>query len=258
MEFDEGLAPSAGTDLTIGHDSMTGQGPAVGHPPGQDTLVDGRTDPGHDPCAPARGAFAVVPAVHRRPWQADAAERDVMDREAQMSGGHDPTVAARTDVARAWTSAYHAGMAPQRSNEEIVDAYLRAMVDDDEPAMGALRHRDWVADYPQSGERIRGHADERAIAANYPGGLPAIAPDQVVGSEDRWVVSPSFTYERIVGSGDAWFIRGTARYPDGSTWHVASIYRLRDGLIAHEITYWAEPFAAPAWRAEWVEPIPPE
>ena len=71
-----------------------------------------------------------------------------------------------------------------------------------------------------------------------------------------WVVSPSFTYERIVGSGDAWFIRGKARYPDGSTWHVASIYLLRDGLILKEITYWAEPFESPAWRAEWVERIP--
>lgn len=147
---------------------------------------------------------------------------------------------------------------PQRSNEEIVDAYLSALVADDAAAMGALRHRDWIVDYPQSGERIRGHANERAIADNYPGGLPEIAPGQVVGSEDQWVVSPSFTYERIVGSGDAWFVRGKALYPDGSTWHVASIYRLRDGLILHEITYWAEPFESPAWRAEWVESIPPD
>jgi hypothetical protein len=144
---------------------------------------------------------------------------------------------------------------PQRSNEESVNAYLRALMDDDAQAMGALRHPDWVVDYPQSGERIRGHANERAIADNYPGGLPELAPDQVVGSEDRWVVSPSFTYERIVGSGDVWFIHGKARYPDGSTWYTASIYRLRDGLILHETTYWGEPFEPPAWRAQWVEAI---
>jgi SnoaL-like domain len=145
-----------------------------------------------------------------------------------------------------------------RSNEEIVNAYLRALVANDEPAMAAVRDPDWIIEYPQSGERIRGHANERAIADNYPGGLPELAPDQVVGSEDRWVVSPSFTYERIVGSGDVWFVRGKAHYPDGSTWYVASIYRLRDGLIINETTYWAEPFESPAWRAEWVERIRPD
>jgi hypothetical protein len=144
----------------------------------------------------------------------------------------------------------------QRSNEEVVNAYLRALMDNDGVAMGALRHRDWMVDYPQSGERIRGHASDRAVADNYPGGVPDIAPQGVVGSEDRWVVSPSFTYERIVGSGDTWFVHGKALYADGSTWYVASIYHLRDGLIHHEITYWAQPFDAPDWRAQWVEAIP--
>ena len=46
-------------------------------------------------------------------------------------------------------------------------------------------------------------------------------------------------------------------YPDGSTWYLASVYHLVDALIHHEITYWAEPFESPAWRAQWVERIPP-
>jgi hypothetical protein len=145
----------------------------------------------------------------------------------------------------------------QRSNEEVVNAYFRAMIDNDEPTMGALRDPKWTCDYPQSGERIRGHANERAIADNYPGGLPDIAPQSILGSEDRWVVSPSFTYERIVGSGDTWFAYGQVRYPNGSTWYVATIVHLRDGLIHREITFWAEPFESPAWRAQWVEPIAP-
>jgi len=144
----------------------------------------------------------------------------------------------------------------QRSNEDIVNAYLRSLNDRDEPAIGALRHPQWTSDYPQSGERIRGHANERAIADNYPGGLPAVETGSVVGTEDRWVVSPSFTYERIVGSGDTWFAHGKALYPDGSTWYVANIFHLREGLIYREITFWALPFEPPAWRAEWVEPIP--
>ena len=145
-------------------------------------------------CAMARSSGnrpAVVPAVDRGTGQTDAAERDVMDGEAHMSRGHDPTITARRSgttgrrrMSRArLTDAYHARMG-QRSNEEIVNAYLRAYIEDDEPAMHALRHPDWMVDYPQSGERIRGHANERAIAANYPGGLPGIATDQVIGNED--------------------------------------------------------------------------
>ena len=144
------------------------------------------------------------------------------------------------------------------SNEEVINAYMRAMTDNDEPAMGRLRDPEWRVDYPQSGERIRGHANERAIADNYPGGLPDIDTARVVGSEDHWVVTPSFTFERVAGSGDAWWVEGKARYPDGSMWHLVSMYRLRDGRIHHEITYWAEPFEAPAWRAGWVEPIEPD
>jgi hypothetical protein len=144
------------------------------------------------------------------------------------------------------------------SNEEIIHAYLRAITDNDEPAMGRLRDPAWWVDYPQSGERIRGHANERAIADNYPGGLPDIDTARVVGSEDRWVVTPSFTFERVAGSGDTWWGEGKARYPNGSTWHIVSMYQLRDGRIYREITYWAEPFEAPAWRAGWVEPIEPD
>jgi hypothetical protein len=33
------------------------------------------------------------------------------------------------------------------------------------------------------------------------------------------------------------------------------IFEFRDGLIARETRYYPEPFEAPAWRAEWVEPI---
>jgi hypothetical protein len=146
----------------------------------------------------------------------------------------------------------------QRTNEEVIHAYIRALTDNDAEALASLRDPDWFLDYPQSGERIRGHANERAIADNYPGGIPEVDPGRIVGSEDRWVVTPSFTFERVVGSGETWWGEGRARYPDGSLWHTVSMYRLRDGRIAREITYWALPFEAPAWRAGWVEPIEPD
>jgi ketosteroid isomerase-like protein len=141
------------------------------------------------------------------------------------------------------------------SNEEIVRAYLDALIADDGEAMARLRDPAWTVEYPQSGERIRGHANDRLIAANYPGGLPDIDPRRVIGSEDTWVVTPSFTFERIAGSGDTWWVEGRARYPGGSTWYLASLYELRGGRIRREVTYWAEPFDPPAWRAAWVEPL---
>ena len=35
----------------------------------------------------------------------------------------------------------------------------------------------------------------------------------------------------------------------------APLLELRDGKIWRETTYWAEPFDAPAWRRQWVEPL---
>jgi hypothetical protein len=147
----------------------------------------------------------------------------------------------------------------ERSNEEVVYAYLEALSarDHDWDRIGRCRHADWVLEYPQSGERIRGHANDVAIHDRYPGGLPELDPKRVIGSEDRWVVTPSLTVNRIVGSGEAWFSEGIFHYPDGSTWHVAAIYQLRDGKVLRETVYWAPPFDPPAWRAQWVEPIKP-
>jgi len=146
----------------------------------------------------------------------------------------------------------------ERTNEEVIRAYLRAIVDNDGAALASMRDADWTLDYPQSGERIRGHVNDRAIADHYPGGVPEVDPGRLAGSEDRWVVTPSFTYQRVAGSGDTWWGEGKARYSDGSTWHVITMYRLRGGRVLREITYWALPFEPPAWRAAWVEPITPD
>ena len=147
---------------------------------------------------------------------------------------------------------------PERTNEEVVRAYIQAVVVNDGDALARLRDPAWVLDYPQSGERIRGHANDRGVADHYPGGLPEVDPGRIVGTEDRWVVTPSFTYVRVAGSGDTWWAEGIARYPDGLTWNMVTMYRLHDGRIIREVTYWAQPFEAPAWRAEWVEPIKPD
>jgi hypothetical protein len=41
----------------------------------------------------------------------------------------------------------------------------------------------------------------------------------------------------------------------GRIYHMVNILEFRDGKISRETRYYADPFEAPAWRAQWVEPI---
>jgi len=34
-----------------------------------------------------------------------------------------------------------------------------------------------------------------------------------------------------------------------------SFYEIRDGRIYREVDYWPEPYPAPEWRKQWVEPM---
>jgi hypothetical protein len=139
------------------------------------------------------------------------------------------------------------------SNEEVVRRYSEACVQGDLDVQVRLRHADWVAEWPQSGERVLGSAAFRAIHEHYPGGAPRSELVRVVGAEDRWTVTPSNTIIRVAGSGDFWWSEWSMRYPDGREWLSVSLLELRDGLVYRETVYWAEPFEAPSWRAEWVE-----
>ena len=143
-----------------------------------------------------------------------------------------------------------------RSNEDVVNDYLDAHVHHDFTRLASLRAADWFEDWPQSGERVRGHANDEAIMRNWPGGLPESLEVRVHGSEDRYVLTPAWTYQRIVGAGELWFTDGTGRYPDGSTWHVAGIFQVRDGQVHEETWYFGPKLEAPDWRSPWVERMP--
>ena len=58
---------------------------------------------------------------------------------------------------------------------------------------------------------------------------------------------------RIVGSGDVWVMEAKSDYGGGDTYLVADIFEFRDGKIAKETRYYAQPFEAPEWRARWTE-----
>ena len=140
------------------------------------------------------------------------------------------------------------------TNAEVVRRYLAAQVDHDYETQGALRHADWTALWPQSGETVRGDVNMRAILEHYPGGAPTLAREgKLVGSEDRWAVSPLGGAYRVAGEGEKWWGDWQITYPDGKTWRVIMLIELREGRIYRETSFWAEPFAPAAWRAQWVE-----
>lgn len=92
---------------------------------------------------------------------------------------------------------------------------------------------------PQSGERIRGRDNMRAMQEAYP--PPPTKP----------------SLRRVVGTGDVWVVEGTADW-SGRIYHVTNIVEFRDGKIIRETRYYADPFEAPAWRAQWVEQMEPD
>jgi hypothetical protein len=138
------------------------------------------------------------------------------------------------------------------TNLEILEAYSNALPDDLD-ALDALRHPDFVEEWPQSGETIRSKANMRSIQEHYPGTPSQGSTLRVVGSEDRWVVSPSYTVLRIEGTGDVYTCLWRAKYPDDSWWHIVSIIELKDKKVWRACTIFAQDFEAPAWRAGWVE-----
>jgi hypothetical protein len=96
-----------------------------------------------------------------------------------------------------------------------------------------LRHPDFVMEMPQSGERIVGRENMRKMQENYPG-------------------PPSIELRRVVGSGDVWAIEMRSDY-DGRVYYVVMLVEFSEGKIVRETRYYADPFDAPEWRADWVE-----
>jgi len=139
------------------------------------------------------------------------------------------------------------------TNEAIVESYAVACGMNDIPALTRVRHPDWSVVWPQSGERVVSHESWVAIAEQYPGGRPTVELSRLVGSEDRWVVTPGNTVLKVAGSGDFWWGEWMMTYPDGQTYHVVDLIELRDGMIHRETVYWAPPFEAPDWRRQYVE-----
>ena len=139
-------------------------------------------------------------------------------------------------------------------NRASLEKFFQALNDQDWDAMAKLLDHEYVWEMPQSGERVRGLENNQAMNQNYPG-LPTVEDRRITGSEDKWVITPTWTILKITGTGDDYTSEGLARYPDGSEWHAVDIIRFREGKIVHHKSYFAAPIEAPEWRSRWVESI---
>ncbi len=122
----------------------------------------------------------------------------------------------------------------EQENRDTLERYLQAFGRGDLDTIDDLLHDDYVDEYPQSGERIRGKHNSRVVAENYPGGLPTMIDYSVEVSGDLGVGEMIFEY-------------------DGNRLHICEIVGLQGGKIKRTRAYFGEPFEAPEWRAQWVE-----
>jgi ketosteroid isomerase-like protein len=96
-----------------------------------------------------------------------------------------------------------------------------------------IYHEDAVLEYPQSGERTRGRSNIQNQRASQPN-------------------KKRFTVQRMIGNGDLWVTEFVLTY-DGKPSYTVSIMEFRGDKVARETQYFADPFEAPASRAQWVE-----
>ena len=145
------------------------------------------------------------------------------------------------------------------SGRAVIERFVRAVQDQDFDAQAAILADDFIDEMPQSGERIRGRQNWISIARDYPGGVGAVerSGDRIVGAEDQWVLTPTFSVLRIEGSGDVYTYVAKIQYPDGQTWQLLAIVEVRGAKIGKTTTWYAAPFEAPEWRAPFVERFPP-
>jgi ketosteroid isomerase-like protein len=118
----------------------------------------------------------------------------------------------------------------------VARRFWQLMASNDFDSVGAVLADDFVLDWPQSRERIRGRAHFAAVNREYP-------------AHGLW----RFTVRSLFGgAGEA---VSEVEITDGVQHARAlSFFRVEGGLITRMREFWPEDYAAPENRAQWVEP----
>ena len=120
---------------------------------------------------------------------------------------------------------------------EVVRQFWQLMASNDFRSVGAVLAEEFVLEWPQSNERIRGKERFARMNTEYP-------------SNGRW----SFTVNRLVG-GESEAV-SEVEVTDGVQHGKAiSFFTVVNGKITRLVEYWPEPYAAAENRKHLVEPI---
>ena len=122
----------------------------------------------------------------------------------------------------------------EQQNRDILEHYHQVFFEhQDIDSIADVVHDDYLEEFPQSGERIRGKENVRKVYESYPA-LPSLI---------------DYSYEV---SGDLAVIEMTLEYY-GNRMNVCEIVDFEDGKMKRLRGYFTEPFEAPEWRAHRVE-----
>lgn len=124
---------------------------------------------------------------------------------------------------------------PRPTATEVVREFWRLMGTNDFHAVAAVLADEFVLEWPQSKERIRGA--ERFAQMNHE-----------YQAHGRW----KFTIHRIV-AGDAEAVSDVTVSDGVQTARAISFFTLAQGKVIRLVEFWPEPYAAPANRAHLVE-----
>jgi ketosteroid isomerase-like protein len=123
----------------------------------------------------------------------------------------------------------------EQDGRQVAEKLWKALQAGDWDTAAGYLHDDFVQEWPQSGERIVGRDNAIAIERSFPGGLPTMR------------------FRRTLAGGDLAVLEVELTYADGDRYFGVSVIELRDGKVVKETDYYAQPFQAPEWRAQWVE-----
>ncbi len=120
---------------------------------------------------------------------------------------------------------------------DIVREFWRLMQSNDFRAVGSLLSDDYILEWPQSNERIRGRDNFAAVNEQYP-------------AHGRW----HFTVNRIIGNNIE--AVSDVSVTDGVVAaRVITFSTLKSGKISRQIEFWPEEYEAPENRKHLVEAI---
>jgi ketosteroid isomerase-like protein len=118
---------------------------------------------------------------------------------------------------------------------DVVREFWRLMATNDFRAVGAVLADDYVLEWPQSKERIRGRDRFARMNSEYP-------------AHGRWV----FTINRLFGNGVE--VVSDVSVTDGvQNGRAISFFTVAGNKIVRQLEFWPEPYEAPANRRHLVE-----